>query len=79
MDQSFVGKRIELLSKFDITPDGKVADTRWCGGVVKAVSDGTWRKTMRGVAFWKIGEVAKVMWDLVQKLVSLPTNIQLKS
>ena len=73
MDQSFVGKRIELYSKFDISDDGKVTDTRWCGGVVEAVSDGTWRKTRRGKACWKIGEVAKVMWDPVPE-VGITTN-----
>ena len=67
MDQSFVGKRIELLSQFDWTVDGKKETAvRWCAGVVEAVSDGTWptwRKTPRGTACWKEGEAARVMWD----------------
>ena len=45
-----------------------MTDTRWCGGVVQAVSDGTWRKTQRGASCWKEGEAAKVMWDPIPEV-----------
>ena len=35
IDDSFIGNRIEYLSKFDLVGEVKMKEIRWCGGIVK--------------------------------------------
>jgi hypothetical protein len=60
LDATFIGKRIEHLSNFDIDDKGENLDLRWCGGVIEEVSDGTWIIPGKRRKCYKEGEAAKV-------------------
>ena len=42
LDSSFVGKRIEYLSNFDMDYGGNKKELRWCSRIIEEVSDGSW-------------------------------------
>ena len=42
LDHTFIGRRIEYLSEFDLDDAGTETDVCWCGGVMKEICDGTW-------------------------------------
>ena len=42
INDSFIGTRIEHLSEFDMVGEVNMKELRWCRGVVKKISDGTW-------------------------------------
>jgi len=71
LDQSFEKKRIEVLTSFDIFDENKIkigTELRWCGGVVKKVSDGTDRVPNGRTRCYKENEAAKIEWDPVEEL-----------
>ena len=41
LDATFIGKRKEYLSNFDMDDEGTNLELRWCSGVIEEVSDGT--------------------------------------
>ena len=45
IDDSFIATSIEYLSGFDLVVEGNMNEPRWCEGVVKNISDGTWINT----------------------------------
>ena len=65
IDDSFIGIMIEYLSEFDLVEEGNMKELRWCGGVVKNISDGTWVKPGKLRQFYKENEAAFVFWDSV--------------
>ena len=69
LDHTFIGKRIEYLSEFDLNDAGTDTDVCWCGGVIKEICDGTWiipTKSGRGKKCYKEGEAADIYWDAVE-------------
>ena len=65
LDESYVGKRIEYLSNFDMDEAGTIKEARWCAGEIEAVSDGTWVLGGHRSKTWKENEAARVFWDPV--------------
>ena len=60
IDNTFVGKRIELLSKFDLDNKSINKQLLWCTGTMEQDSDRTWIMPEKSKCF-KEGEVASVM------------------
>ena len=58
MDESLVGRRIEVLFKMQL-PDGS-SELLWCSGRVKIVCDGT---NMVPRSKYEAGKAAMIMWD----------------
>ena len=66
IDKSFQDARIEVLTSFDVKDDsGKVVgqELRWCGAVVKRISDGTWLYPNARTRCYKENEAADILWD----------------
>ena len=63
LDESFVGKKIEYLSEFDINDSGTETQLRWCSGVIEEVCDGTWIMAGKRSKCFKKNEAARVLWD----------------
>ena len=62
IDNIFIGKRIELLSEFNLDNKGINKQLCWCAGTVEQVSDGTWVMPGKRSKCFKGGEAAQVRW-----------------
>ncbi|KAL7546176.1 hypothetical protein ACHAWF_015185 [Thalassiosira exigua] len=65
---SLVDTRIEYYTKFDLDEKGTETANKWCGGVIKRVSDGTWLLPGARTRCYKRGEAAEVLWDPVEEI-----------
>ena len=71
LDKSFEKKRIEVLTSFDSFDKNKVktgTQLRWCGDVVKRVSDETDKAPGARTRRFKENEAALIEWDPVKEL-----------
>ena len=58
IDDSFIGTRIEYSSEFDLVGEENMQELRWCGDVLKEISDGTWVKPGKRRQYYKEQEAA---------------------
>ena len=63
VDNTLVGKRLEICWKFDLDEGGDVL--RWCPGVVVKVSDGN--NMMKKHAYYKPGEAVMFKFDAIEE------------
>jgi len=82
LDSDFVGQRIEFLSKYEILNEKKEVtghELRWCSGVVKRVSDGTWLLPKARTRCYKKGEAAEIEWDAMPDIGLETTTTSIES
>lgn len=65
VDETLIGKRIEVLISFDINKESAETAQRWCCGAVERICDGTWVIPGRARKCWKEGEAVEVFWDAI--------------
>ena len=65
INYSFICNRIEYLSEFDLVGEVNMKELRWCGGIVKNISDGTCVKPGNRRQHYKQNEAAFVFWGAV--------------
>ena len=63
VDETLIGKRIEVLISFDINKESAETAQQWCCGAVERICDGTWVIPGRARKCWKEGEAVEVFWD----------------
>ena len=63
VDETLIGKRIEVLISFDINKESAETAQRWCCGAVERICDGTWVIPGRAMKYWKEDEAVEVFWD----------------
>ena len=64
IDDSFIGTRIEYLSKFDLVGEGNMKELRQCGSIVENISDGAWVKPGKRRQCYK-KNASFIFWDAV--------------
>ena len=65
VDETLIGKRIEVLISFDLNPEGTEKTERWCSGAVERICAGTGVIPGRARKCWKEGEAVEVFWDAI--------------
>ena len=81
IDEDFVGQRIEFLSKYEMLNEEREVtghELRWCSGVVKRVSDGTWLLPKARTRCYKKGEAAEIEWDAMPDIGLMTTTTSIE-